>query len=608
MFIIFVNLNFKLIVCHVLEHWRITWRDKGALKKLALSLVGFCLHSNTDNVAFDCTILSQLEWAKVLKSFPSTHYISVVGKLEPVGKMISTGGGGSSAGGLRSFNFAKIYGVITTLLRNEAPPRVSAVNTREWMRAGTDGLLSVYTQEYPRLFIDLPYLRTPSGAIVPEHRGWPLPQQCANLDAAAVPITSTAPSVIDIVLQRGVWYYHYMNISHLATSLGCRETWVFLMHAVRLLQRQQHKFEADTKFRSSYVYRPDNNADGVVAATAAANAQTKSKPSVKSSSSTSVAPKPTTTSPAPRGPDMQTPHLHVPCAHTSSGMSYRWKNVVLAVFLLCIHAYYTKPAEEVLIARSSSFMTLETVVTFSTLWNFLMTAAIVFLIFSNSFFSGNLESDFAIPKYFNNATFLLSDAVEVILAVYRLVDFHQLSGAVSVLFQPCTAASFLCEVIVLSLLPRPMYDYSNSPLAITLAVLLIIDPAIWEDIVVKELLLYYIAAFTFIPKVTWIVIYVEEAVHRYIFESKNSSTSGYAQCRASAVFIWLALLVFGVIWVGYGRQIVLVLSNTSQVDHMSYIDLLTILLLSFVPPMSRILDLSDCIQYVLIKSQVKERK
>ena len=112
-----------------------TWQHEGALYKLVLSFLGFCLHSGTDNVAYDATVRSQLAWSKVLRSLPHSYYISVVGYLPSTIKIkTQLDASNSASSGASSILY-----------------RLCGVDTSQWLDHGSDGLLSVATQEFPVL-------------------------------------------------------------------------------------------------------------------------------------------------------------------------------------------------------------------------------------------------------------------------------------------------------------------------------------------------------------------------------------------------------------------------------------------------------------------------
>jgi hypothetical protein len=70
--------NLKLNI----EHWKLGYGYNGSLLRLLKALFGVCVHSTTDNIAYDASVQSQLAWNVVHKAYKSTYYLSLVGKLD----------------------------------------------------------------------------------------------------------------------------------------------------------------------------------------------------------------------------------------------------------------------------------------------------------------------------------------------------------------------------------------------------------------------------------------------------------------------------------------------------------------------------------------------
>lgn len=118
-----------------LDHWRLGHSHEHALGTLCRALAGCCIHSSTDNAAYDMTLHSQLEWSEYLHSIPGTYYSSVVG---------------TSYHNVTSYVTYFWYRIRPFLLRS-VPRSVLGMDTSDWFAAGGDGLLSVRTQEFPFL-------------------------------------------------------------------------------------------------------------------------------------------------------------------------------------------------------------------------------------------------------------------------------------------------------------------------------------------------------------------------------------------------------------------------------------------------------------------------
>lgn len=62
-----------------MDHWNLGYNQHGAHYRFLKALCGYCLHSTTDNISYDASIQSQLAWNGVLRSYPNTFYLSLVG-------------------------------------------------------------------------------------------------------------------------------------------------------------------------------------------------------------------------------------------------------------------------------------------------------------------------------------------------------------------------------------------------------------------------------------------------------------------------------------------------------------------------------------------------
>ena len=69
------------VIVHI-EHWKLGYGYNGSLLRLLKALFGVCVHSTTDNIAYDASVQSQLAWNVVYKAYKSTYYLSLVGKLD----------------------------------------------------------------------------------------------------------------------------------------------------------------------------------------------------------------------------------------------------------------------------------------------------------------------------------------------------------------------------------------------------------------------------------------------------------------------------------------------------------------------------------------------
>jgi len=62
-----------------LRHWNLSHKKDYSLISLVNAFLGHCVHTTTDNSAYDMTLHSQQEWAKKLKTYPDTYYMTIVG-------------------------------------------------------------------------------------------------------------------------------------------------------------------------------------------------------------------------------------------------------------------------------------------------------------------------------------------------------------------------------------------------------------------------------------------------------------------------------------------------------------------------------------------------
>jgi len=112
------------------EHWQLERNNPHAVVKLFEALVGFAVHSTTDNSAYDMTIHSQQQWSKVLELRDDTYYSNVV----------------STTYSNAPLSTQIVYQCMELFLR-DVPRKVLGIDTSKWMSKGYDGLLSVTTQE-----------------------------------------------------------------------------------------------------------------------------------------------------------------------------------------------------------------------------------------------------------------------------------------------------------------------------------------------------------------------------------------------------------------------------------------------------------------------------
>ena len=150
-----------------LDYWRLSHRRQGSFRRLLNALAGFCIHSTTDNAAYDMTLHSQLEWSNTLQTISGAYYSSIVGTTFENEPSI----------------IAYLVYVMRPFILRSVPRSVLGIDTSKWMESGFDGLLSARTQEFP--FLD----------------------HLENFDVNGVP---DCPSP-------EVWYVTYLPSDHLST-------------------------------------------------------------------------------------------------------------------------------------------------------------------------------------------------------------------------------------------------------------------------------------------------------------------------------------------------------------------------------------------------------
>lgn len=601
------------------EHWKLTRNDAGAFEKLLLSLLGYCLHSGTDNVAYDVTIQSQIEWAKTLRSFPSSHYISVVGKLET-----------AEVNSWRAYELVGLaYRTATNLLRSEAPPRICGVDTSSWMHTGSDGLLTVYTQEYPRLFTTAAANSTTTVDSVcsgecnqrPNSCQMCLPSQSRSKNTKATAgawpthigrqFSSTELYAESVQLERGVWHYTHRNISHLNAGLGCKETWGFLMQAVQVLAHSRNQQRLSVSPTSAPTVTVIN---GSVTTTMSGTGRKKSKshrscsskdlPRIDRTLAVGTGGKPISTS-----PDMQSAaHLHLPCHHTSTAMAFRWSNLIFAAILASIiavphlYAFFLDRSDGMVISSSISLPS----GLFILLCAGLFCSALFFLVALKP----SPPSD-ASYFYFPNDSYLLAETAEIAYAMYRVAcvsDMYfgaMLSSAPAWLFTAgsMSSTSILCEMLLLSLLPRPLFDFKNQPAAVLLGILLNFYPAPWIAAVRRGGNVLFLAlGLECLAKLPWLVIYCTRRE-----DNKSSGALLRRYCTLSSMLLYIACWGWFVceLWTlnNSFQSSVASAVDTTSVDGGGgmYTTFCVIFVLWAAYPLSKFQDLSECVQYVMIE-------
>jgi hypothetical protein len=256
-------------------------------------------------------------------------------------------------------------------------------------------------------------------------------------------------------------------------------------------------------------------------------------------------------------PDMQAISFQVSAVHTSTAMAYRFGALFFATLLL---AYmYAYGAGEDLQGGADRF---------------------AFVLVCTCLYALALVSCMSEKRYLPNRTAALSDALEVLYAVIRVCSRYGAPVSIS-------ASSLLSEVVLLHLLPRPLYDYNLPLLKPLLGVLLIRQPAAWLGIH-KHLLLYW-SGFTLLPKLSWLAICL-------------SNTAGVLRLPLLRALVCTGMAAFLTLWVVYLSRLGLQTGSVAPSYVYNFEDIATVFLLALLP-LNKMQELSDCLQYVLIKSE-----
>ena len=405
---------------------------------------------------------------------------------------------------------------ITKLLRAELAPRICGVDTSHWAARGGDGLLDVYTQEYPRLY-ERTHGQDSSTSQDFNVKGSAYPQHRSSFLSKSDVLKNS-----ELVLEPGVWHYTHHHMSHLNTAFGCNDTWGLLMKIVTHLGQQKRTMSQQP------AYTPDT-------ATIAK-------------------------------PDMQ--KVKFSFAHreeTSLGVAYRQRNLYFALSLALLLWFF-------------GYDVLDRV-------NRLFVAMCAGLLCIAMMFVLPRQADAGAPRriYLSNKKLLIADVAETVYALYRLVDTFSVAPLIN-------ETTLLCEVVLQSLLPRPLLDHANPPLSVLAAVLMLFVPDIWRAVACTSVNAA-LMLFTVLPKVSWAMIYCNQ---------RELCSPWRVTVRDTCV--WCVVVLFLCAWLYFLIHLYSLFHCADcGIDGMLYN--LTLVLLAIFP-LSKFQDLSMCIQVVLIEQHV----
>ena len=168
------------------------WPLRRSLRTLGLAMLGICVHTTTDNSAYDMTVQSQMAWADHLPTLSQTYFMSVVGTSY------------RSAPAFVSLAYSFLWWTLRSV-----PKSVAEIDTSQWLCRGYDGLLSTSTQEYPKLGL--------------------LNHKFKIIDE---------PLGDENTVSSGVWYVLYLKLDHLgADAQATNEAWASVWTTCETFQK-----------------------------------------------------------------------------------------------------------------------------------------------------------------------------------------------------------------------------------------------------------------------------------------------------------------------------------------------------------------------------------
>jgi len=191
------------------------WQLRGLIMPLVFASAGICVDTNTDNLPYDATVHSQHAWAKMLRPIEGTRYVNIVGCRA---KRLPMQGRYAVLNLLQKLFLYAMHSTVVALKQSsdEYSSEIGGIDTSRWLDRGSDGLLSVHTQDSPSfLFGDL-------RSKVAVH---------TFTDASEI------QSICSNEAGRICWMTAYRDIQHLTLSFACPETWQFIADVCKSLHR-----------------------------------------------------------------------------------------------------------------------------------------------------------------------------------------------------------------------------------------------------------------------------------------------------------------------------------------------------------------------------------
>ena len=529
-----VYLNYHYYV----DQWKLKCHYPGSLQKLFMACLGYCaLHSHTDNIAFDASSHSQMSWQKFLRTYSSSYYISLVGDIRSASSETIT----FIERVKNSFNIMQL--LLLKKATRDISPVIAGMSTAQWSNTGTDNLLSVFSQEYPRLYESSIQRRSDAASWEDQRLG----RHYSSISVESFPFHNNH-YISDLSsgnLKIGTWNYTRRDMSHLSTAFCCHKSWNTIFQALQSLMdalKYDKTLDSSLKQSTSHV-------------------------------------------PPPHRPDMQTIDFSLPCVDSSLGMSYRFSNLIIGACLITILIHSGSGVD----LRQALSMKYNDVNTFVIMTIVSLSGSVCWYCFKYCRLSGMQPQ-----VYFVNGTWMYSCIAEsLFLCLRMLAESYDLSSFY------VQSGSFVLEAAVKCFLPQPLYRDNPNIIALLFGTTLCYQNFLWDSIVTK--LMNYFMIFSLLPKFSWLCIYFLQRLSRY--PPKVATTT------LSKTTVWIAMIAFLVTWLVYlcRLSLLLIVERPTLSSGGHYFNWSYLLLLALIP-CRHMVELSDCLQFVLISMKYHSPK
>jgi hypothetical protein len=199
--------------------------------------------------------------------------------------------------------------------------------------------------------------------------------------------------------------------------------------------------------------------------------------------------------------------------------------------------------------------------------------------------------------YFVNETWMLSCLWETCLLGLRMLP-AALMGLRDQSVSYLQSGSFVLEAAVKCLLPQPLYRENMSLVFLVFGAIVNYNHEVWAS--VQKYLLAYFAAFSLLPKCAWLCVYLLPRPNRSLQPSEAAAVT------VTEAAVWTAMAAFLATWMVYLCRLAALLSTDCSmmllVGRYSYVPLFYVVLLALLP-CRHMVELSDCLQFVLISKR-----